>query len=206
MDTKLRPSGIEGFGDVAWGTHFCLFYENKDDLLDVLIPYFKVGLENNEFFLCVASPPLSSEEAQRAMRESVPDFERYLAEGQIEIVSYQDWLLTGGQLDSQRVLENWIAKLNWALAKGYAGLRFIGDPSWLDKQAWGSVPAFEKQLDQIVGNSQMLGLCAYALERCSAADVLDVVQYHQFTVVKRNGVSEHLEAPISNGLMTKSGN
>jgi PAS domain S-box-containing protein len=194
MDTKLRPSGIEGLGDMAWGTHFCIFYETKEDVLDILIPYFKAGLENNEFFLCVASPPLSTEEAQQAMQEAVPDFERYLSEGQIEIVSYRDWLLTGGQLDTQRVLQNWIAKLNWALAKGYAGLRFAGDPSWLDKQAWGSVPEFEKQLDQIVSNSQMLGLCAYALERCSAADVLDVVNHHQFTFAKRNGVWEHLES------------
>lgn len=133
MDTKLRPSGIEGLGDMAWGTHFCLFYETKEDLLDILIPYFKARLENNEIFLCVASPPLSTKEAQRAMRESVPDFERYLLEGQIEIVSYLDWLLTGGRFDAQRVLQNWIAKLNWALSKGYAGLRFAGDPSWLDK-------------------------------------------------------------------------
>jgi hypothetical protein len=159
MDTNLRHSGIDGLGDMVWGTHFCLFYETKEDLLDILMPYLKTGLENNEFFLCVASPPLSTEEAQWAMQEAVPDFEQYLAEGQIEIVSYRDWLLTGGQLDTQRVLQNWIAKLNWALAKGYAGLRFAGDPSWLDKQAWGGVPEFEKQLDQIVGNSQMLG-CA----------------------------------------------
>jgi PAS domain S-box-containing protein len=194
MDTKLRPSGIEGVGSMAWGTHFCMFYETKEDLLDVLIPYCRTGLENHEFFLCVASPPLSIEEAQRAMRQAVPDFERYLADGQIEIVSYLDWLLTGGRLDTQRVLQNWIAKLNWALAMGYAGLRFAGDPSWLDKEAWSDVSEFEKQLDQIVGNSQMLGLCTYALERCSARDVLEVVHHHQFTVAKRRGVWEHLES------------
>ena len=206
MDTKGRPTGIQGLGDMPWGTHFCLFYETKADLLDILVPYFKAGLEHNEFFLCVASPPLSTEVAQGAMREAVPDFEQYLAEGQIEIVSYRDWLLTGGQLDAQRVLRNWIAKLNWALAKGYAGLRFAGDPSWLDKQAWGSVPEFEKQLDQIVSNSQMLGLCVYALERCSAADVLDIVHHHQFTVANGTGFGSISKALNSNGHMTKFGN
>ena len=192
MKTIIRPSGIEGLGGLAWGTHFCLLYETKADLLDILIPYLKAGLENNEFFLCVATPPLSTKEAQQAMQEAVPDFERHLSAGQIEIVSSRDWLLTGNQLDTQRALQNWIAKLNWALAKGYAGLRFAGDPSWLDKQACGGVSEFEKQLDQIVSNSPMLGLCAYALERGSAADVLDIVHHHQFTVAKRNGVWEHL--------------
>jgi hypothetical protein len=46
MNTKLRSSGIEGVGDMSWGTHFCMFYPTRDDLLDILIPYFKVGLEN----------------------------------------------------------------------------------------------------------------------------------------------------------------
>lgn len=106
MDTKLGPSGIEGFGDVDWGTHFCLFYETKEDLLDILIPYLKAGLENNEFFLCVTSPPLSTDEAPQAMREALPDFEQYVAEGQIEIVPYQEWFLSGGQLDAQSII--WI--------------------------------------------------------------------------------------------------
>lgn len=27
--------------DVLWGTHFCQFYDTKQDLIDILIPYFK---------------------------------------------------------------------------------------------------------------------------------------------------------------------
>ena len=46
MDANLRPSGIEGLGDMSWGTHFCLFYETKEDLLDVFIPFFRAGLEH----------------------------------------------------------------------------------------------------------------------------------------------------------------
>jgi hypothetical protein len=41
MATEIRTSGIDVVGDmVAWGAHFCLFYETKEDLLDTL----KVGL------------------------------------------------------------------------------------------------------------------------------------------------------------------
>ncbi len=49
MEGPLRDSGIDIIGEVPWGTHFCLFYETVDDLSDILIPYFKAGLENNEF-------------------------------------------------------------------------------------------------------------------------------------------------------------
>ena len=43
---KNRETGINILGKVSWGTHFCLFYENKEDLLDVLIPYFKAGFQS----------------------------------------------------------------------------------------------------------------------------------------------------------------
>lgn len=104
MDTKLRPTGIEGLGDMPWGTHFCLFYETKDDLLDILTPYFKAGLENHECCLWVASLPAEVEGARQALREGVPDFERYLTEGQIEIIPHTDWYLAGGDFDSHRVI------------------------------------------------------------------------------------------------------
>ena len=48
MDRELRRTGIPVLGDVPWGTHFCQFYQTREDLLDVLVPYFKVGLEDNE--------------------------------------------------------------------------------------------------------------------------------------------------------------
>jgi hypothetical protein len=45
LESELRPTGIPAVGDVPWGTHFFLFYETKEDLLDALVPYFKAGLE-----------------------------------------------------------------------------------------------------------------------------------------------------------------
>ena len=86
------------------GTHFCQFYENKKDLVDVLVPYFKAGLENNEFCMWVTSEPLSEEEAKEAMRKAVPNFDRYLKRGQIQIFSYTEWYLKGGAFNLQRVL------------------------------------------------------------------------------------------------------
>ena len=55
-----RHTGISIIGDVPWGTHFCQFYQDKQDLIDILVPYFRAGLENNEFCLWVTSEPLRS--------------------------------------------------------------------------------------------------------------------------------------------------
>jgi hypothetical protein len=45
----LRRFELEPVGDVPWGTRLCQFYQTKEDLIDILVPYFKAGLESNEF-------------------------------------------------------------------------------------------------------------------------------------------------------------
>ena len=72
---NLRNSGIDIIGDVPWGTHFCQFYQTKKDLVDILVPYFKAGLENNEFCFWVTSQPLEVEDAIKALRKAVPDLD-----------------------------------------------------------------------------------------------------------------------------------
>src|SRR5437016_9814841 len=88
MATELRKTGISVVGDMPWGTHFCHFYETKEDLLDILIPYFKAGLENEEFCIWVVSAPLGEEEARNALKQVIPEADRYLSAGHIEIVPY----------------------------------------------------------------------------------------------------------------------
>src|ERR1700681_2443836 len=104
MAAETRKATVDVVGDVAaWGAHFCLFYETKADLLDTLISYCKAGLESEEFCLWVVAEPLTIEEATDALRDAVPDLDRYLADSSIEIVSARDWYLQGGAFDLKRV-------------------------------------------------------------------------------------------------------
>jgi len=53
MARSVRKIGIDVLDDVPWGTHLCQFYHTKEDLIEILVPYFKAGLENNEFCMWV---------------------------------------------------------------------------------------------------------------------------------------------------------
>ena len=86
MKGQNRESGIDAIGDIPWGTHFCQFYQTKEDLIEIFIPYFKAGLENNELCLWITSEPLGIEEAKKFLKKAVPDIEIYLEKGQIEII------------------------------------------------------------------------------------------------------------------------
>ncbi len=190
----LRKSGIAVVGDVPWGTHFCQFYETKEDLIDVLIPYFKAGLENNEFCMWVTSEPLTEEEAKKAMRKVVPNFDRYLKRGQMEIVPHSDWYLKDGAFNLQRVLGAWIDKLDQALAERYDGIRVTGNTAWLERQDWKSFTCYEEGVNSVIGKHRMIAICTYSLDKCGASEVIDVVRNHQFALIKRMGEWELIES------------
>jgi hypothetical protein len=91
MTTEMRKTGVDVVGDMPWGTHFCLFYETRTDLLETLVSYCKAGLENQEFCLWVVAGPLTTEDARHALERTVPDLDRYLADHSIEIVAARGW-------------------------------------------------------------------------------------------------------------------
>src|SRR5438045_5776338 len=85
----LRKTGLPVVGEMPWGSHFCIFYQTKKDLRDILIPFFKAGLEANEFCLAYIGSHefLTVKDAKDAFRKELPDFERQLKNGKIEIVT-----------------------------------------------------------------------------------------------------------------------
>jgi C4-dicarboxylate-specific signal transduction histidine kinase len=193
MLTELRKTGVEVLGDMPWGTHFCLFYETREDLLETLVSYCKAGLENQEFCLWVVAEPLTREDAWQALERAVPDLDRYLDEHSIDIVGARDWYLQDGTFDLNRVICSWNEKLASASARGYAGVRVTGDTAWLEKKDWKDFCEYEESLNQAVANQCLAVLCTYPLAACGAAEILDVVRTHQFAVTKRRGSWDVIE-------------
>jgi len=182
-----RKTGIDVLGNVPWGTHLCLFYKTKKDLIEVLVPYFKAGLEHNEFCMWITCEPLNEREAEKAMRKAVPDFDEYLSTGQIEILPHSKWYLKAGSFDAQRVLKGWIDKLNQALTKGYAGLRATGNMMWLEEGRWRSFVHYEHEVNEKIGRHRMVALCTYCLDKCGPSEIIDVVNNHQLALIKQDG-------------------
>src|ERR1700687_4406702 len=197
MATELRKTGISPVGDVPWGTHFCHFYETKQDLLDTLIPYFKAGLESKEFCVWVVSTPelITVEEAKGALAQAVPDIDRHLSDDNIEILNGLDWYLTENVFSLERVTSAWDAKLDRALALGYDGMRISGDTLWLAEKDWKDFCAYEKQLNDSIADRPMTVLCTYPLAKRRGAEGLDVVETHQFAIARRQGEWKVIETP-----------
>ena len=73
----LRKTGLPVVGEMPWGSHFRIFYETKKDLRDILVPFFKAGLEANEFCLAYIRSHefLTVKDAKDAFRKELADHE-----------------------------------------------------------------------------------------------------------------------------------
>src|SRR6202045_1107462 len=187
MRAEMRKTGVDVVGDMPWGTHFCLFYETRADLLETLVSYCKAGLESQEFCLWVVAEPLTGEDAIHALERAIPDLDRHLADQSIEIVAAREWYLQDGTFDLNRVISGWNEKLARASARGYAGVRVTGDTAWLEKKDWKDFCEYEESLNQAIAGQRLAVLCTYPLTACGAAEILDVVRTHQFAVTRRRG-------------------
>jgi len=192
-DTQLRKTGIGVGGDVPWGTHFFMFYETKEDLLDTLVPYFKTGLESGELCLWLVTEPLTEEEASKALRDAVPEFERYASDRSIEIIGGRRFYSSGDDLHLQRAIRTWAEKTRSALVRGYAGLRVSASTAWLARKDWKAFSDYESEVNDSISNWRMTALCTYPLVGSTAAEILDVTRTHQFAIARRNKAWEVVE-------------
>ncbi len=163
-------------------------------MCEILVPYFKAGLENNEFCVWVTSPPFSDEDAEAALRQAMPDFDRFRQGRQIEILRHSDWYLKGGEFSQQQVLEGWLDRLEQALRRGFEGLRLTGNTFWLEKRDWKAFIDYEEAVNAVIGKHRMIALCTYSLEKCGGREILDVVRNHQFALIKSDHGWDLLES------------
>lgn len=182
MRSGNRISGIDIVGNIPWGIHFCQLYRTKEDLIDVLIPYLKAGLENNEYCVWVLSEYIDEEEAKKALKMTIPNIDAYLEKRQIEIIPRTYWHAEDA-LDPQAVLNHLIEKISKTLTSGYDGLRYSGSDLFGHK----------KLLDSEIGKHPIIALCTYPIDKYNAAEILDIVANHQFALIRKEDKWEQIE-------------
>jgi len=191
---NLRRTGILPLGQVPWGAHLCMFYEEPEDLIDANADFFGAGLADNECCVWALSDPIDRDRAMAHLQHMIDGFDDYMAAGAIELISGQEWYLRDGELDTERVTESWRIKLDEALARNFAGLRVSGNAFWMQTDLWDTFCKYEEEIERSIAGARMIALCTYPLRAARAVDLLDVARVHHVSVARRKGKWEILES------------
>jgi len=180
-----RKTGIDALGEVPWGTHICQFFKGKEDLSDILVPFFKAGLVENEYCIWVTSDTLGVGQAREELNKTVAGVDDYIARGQLHIVDHNAWYAEEGRFDIDKVLRHWFEAEKLALDKGFAGLRAAGVMSLLPKRDWANIVDYETTVDMAISKHRMVALCSFPLDNLETAELIDVVTNHGIVLVRR---------------------
>jgi len=203
-DTSPFSTADPNLEDLPWGTHIAHFYRTAGDLVRVLVPYFQAGLERGDACVWITADPLDEQQAGEAFRKVVPDLDRFLESGQLEIAPHDTWYLRGQVFDCEAVLERWAEVMDNALASGWKGMRAAGNMSWLEEKHWTRFMAYERAVDNTLQKSPMTAICSYPLARFKSADVVEIAGIHPESLVKRRRAWRRVQGPVRRSTLTES--
>lgn len=173
--------GLTAVKKVRPGWHFCQFYRDYHQLLDMVAPYVAEGLKNNEGCLWVMPQAVTKEAACHALSHHTEDVDEYLACGQLEMLAHPNWYLdSSGRLKSfEEIGEALLAKQDQALAKGFKFLRAAGDTGWVSgtEQSKEFID-YEMKVNAALGGTKVAAVCTYRAD-VTADEFVAIVTAHQ---------------------------
>ncbi len=163
------------------GWHFCQFYRDFDQLLDMIAPYVAEGLKSNEGCLWVMPQAVTGQAACDALARHIDGVDDYFGSGQLEMLTHPEWYLdTSGRLKSfEKISEALLDRQDRALAKGFKFLRAAGDTGWVSgtEQSKNFID-YEMKINEALGATKVAAVCTYRAD-VTADEFVAIVTAHQ---------------------------
>lgn len=178
--------------NMPWGSHICQFYNRKEDLVKMLVPYFKQGLERKDACVWMVSD-LTVEEAGSALAAAVPGLERYSSKGQMQIRHYTEFYTNrNGTVKPADTLRDQFAEMGSTVrAKGFRGLRASGSVSWINNEEnMSRFMDYETKVHCAIQGSRLMAVCTYPARAAALHASRELIHNHGQLFVKR-GESVH---------------
>jgi hypothetical protein len=159
--------------DLKPTNHAMLLYESTNAKHNILFNYVKMGLDNGEAVVYIASEESPSQLVD-AMRGFGIDVDRFEGSGALQILRCDEFYIVNGGVDPQSIYE-YAKKMHAAtLNYGFKGCRFVGEMSCFFKGGFvEELMRYEKGLHRIL-DIPVIALCAYNKRLIKEGDEIDL--------------------------------
>jgi two-component sensor histidine kinase len=186
----FAPSGLSAVPQLRWGSHMTQFFGDGGELRDLLVPYFKAGLENNERCFWVTGAAFTANDARSALRAAVPDLAARERNRQIEITDVEEWYAPGAKLQPPAIMADLLQREQNALDSGYEGLRTNGNCAWVTAAQWADFQEYESLVQSSVPGRRMICMCSYCFDQLQDRAPFDVMARHDIVLPSANRIAE----------------
>src|ERR1700741_5426579 len=164
--------------------HICGFFDSEDERYDVILPYLKEGLENNEEVLNILESTSYTDHCQRLSDAGI-SVEEKLANKQLKVLSADETYLKGGSFAADNMYDMVQEALINAKVAGYDSIRACGDMTWALKNVPGTdeLIEYEARLNMLTPQHSCSLICMYDINRFSGRAIADVLATHPYVIL-----------------------
>jgi hypothetical protein len=148
------------------------------------MPFIREGMEQGDRAFHIVNPSFRSEHTQRIAEAGI-DTARAEIEGQLEVIGWDEAPLRGGSFNQSAMLSILPVLLNDGRTRGFPVTRFIADMAWVlnDPAALDHLLEFECRANLALPKAGDIVVCAYDLDKFSAAIVIDALRTHPIVLI-----------------------
>ncbi len=164
--------------------HICGFFNSEDERYEVILPYLKEGLENNEEVLNILESTSYTDHCERMSNAGISVDEK-LANNQLKVLSADETYLKGGSFAADKMYRLVEKALIDAKDTGYDSIRACGDMTWALKNVSGTdeLMEYEARLNVLTPKHSCSLICMYDLNRFSGKALADVLATHPYVIL-----------------------
>lgn len=147
--------------ELKLGDHAAYFFKSNAERLAFVIPYFQIGLRQNERCVYIADENSVAAIFRLLEREGV-DVDKEQQRGALSVLTKRETYLRHGIFEPEKMVSDLNMEVKYSLEHGFSGLRASGEMSWaLDlPSALARLIEYEEKL-QASWPAEFGGLCQY---------------------------------------------
>jgi hypothetical protein len=164
--------------------HICGFFDSEDERYEVILPYLKEGLENNDEVLNILESTSYSDHCKRLSGAGIP-VEEKLASSQLKVLSADDTYLKGGSFAADKMYKMVEDALIAAHEAGYNSIRACGDMTWALRNVNGTdeLIEYEARLNELTPRHSCSLICMFDVNRFSGRTMVDILATHPYVIL-----------------------
>lgn len=166
------------------GDHVCCLYSTDEEHKNLITPFLKGGLDNNEKVLYIADDN-TSDNIKGYLADDGVDADKYIEKGQLNIITFREFYTMDGIINPENMIKTLRDEVKKAVEEGYDALRATGEMSWALRDLPGSdrLMEYETKLNEFFPKNEILAICQYDTRLFSPEILLDVLGNHPIAMI-----------------------
>jgi hypothetical protein len=180
--------GFGGDRKIESGSHVCGVYENRDQLMDMLVPFVVAGLESRQLCVVVGDDMLM-DDVREGLREGGLDPDHYVINEQLLFLTAIEHYYKESRFNVERLLRALDDLMQLVASQGFQGARVAGDNTAIMDHvidSLGDWVQYEARVNVSLRGKPVVALCLYNQMRTPGQVMTTMLKTHPLVVM--NGV------------------